>query len=75
MELVEPEHSWSLEAVVAETGAGVVHLAEDVTDLRSELRSDIGRLDDRIFQVLLVQLATLATALGSLIAALVTATR
>jgi hypothetical protein len=75
VELVEPEHSWSLEAVVAETRAGVVHLAEDVTDLRSELRSDIRRLDDRIFQVLVVQLATLATALGSLVAALVTATR
>ena len=72
---MEPEHARSLEAVVAETRATVLHLAEDVTDLRSEFRSDIRHLDDRIFQVLVIQLATLATALGSLVAALVTAAR
>ncbi len=72
---MEREHPWSLEAVVADTRAGVVHLAEDLTDLRTEMRQDIRRLDDRIFQVLLIQLATLATALGSLITARITATR
>lgn len=72
---MEPEHAWSLEAVVADTRAAVLHLAQDVSDLRSEVRHDARRLDDRIFQVLLVQLATLATALGSLVAALITATR
>jgi hypothetical protein len=40
-----------------------------------EVKHDLRRLHDRIFQVLLIQLATLATALGSLVAALVTATR
>jgi hypothetical protein len=33
------------------------------------LRQDIRRLDDRLFQLMFVQLATLATALASLIAA------
>jgi hypothetical protein len=41
----------------------------------AEVKHDIRRLDDRLFQVLLIQLATLATAFGSLVAALVTATR
>jgi hypothetical protein len=40
-----------------------------------EVKHDLRHLDDRIFQVLLIQPATLATALGSLVAALVTATR
>lgn len=64
---MERERGWSLEAVVAETRATVGHLAEDVT----ELRQDVGRLDGRLFQLLLAQLATLAAALGSLVAALV----
>jgi hypothetical protein len=68
---VEPEHAWSLEAVVADTRAAVIHLSSDMV----EVKHDIRRLDDRILQVLLIQLATLATALGSLVAALVTATR
>jgi Flp pilus assembly CpaE family ATPase len=55
---------------VAELRATVMHLASDMT----EVKQDIRRLDDRLFQVLLIQLATLATALGSLIAALVAAT-
>jgi hypothetical protein len=33
-----------------------------------EVKHDLRRLDDRIFQVLLIQPATLATALGSLVA-------
>jgi hypothetical protein len=39
------------------------------------VKHDIRRLDDRIFQVLAIQLVTLATALGSRVAALITATR
>jgi hypothetical protein len=62
---VEPERVWSLEALVAETRATVGHVAEDVTGLRQDIR----RLDDRLFQLMFVQLATLATALASLIAA------
>jgi hypothetical protein len=62
---VEPERGWSLEAVVAETRATVGHVAEDLT----ELRQDVRRLDDRLFQLMFVQLATLATALASLLAA------
>jgi hypothetical protein len=68
---VEPEGAWSLEAVVADTRAAALHLSSDMV----EVKEDIRRLDDRIFQVLVIQLATLATALGSLFAALVTATR
>jgi len=63
---MERERGWSLEAVVAETRATVGHLAEDVT----ELRQDVRRLDGRLFQLLLAQLATLAAALGSLVAIL-----
>jgi hypothetical protein len=61
------DRGWTVEAVVAETRATVGHLAEDVT----ELRQDVRRLDDRLFQLLLAQLATLAAAVGSLVAALV----
>jgi hypothetical protein len=58
-------------------------LREDVAGLRVssahldmvEVKHDLRRLHDRIFRVLLIQLTTLATALGSLVAALVTATR
>jgi hypothetical protein len=56
----------SVEAVVAETRATVGHLADDVT----ELRQDVRRLDGRLVQLLLAQLATLAAALGALLAAL-----
>jgi hypothetical protein len=65
---MERERGWSVEAVVAETRATVGHLAEDVT----ELRQDVRRLDGRLFQLLLAQLATLAAALGALLAALAT---
>jgi hypothetical protein len=63
---VEHEHEGPLEIVVAELRSDVRHLAADV----AELRHDIRRLDTRIFQLLLAQLATLATALGSLLAVL-----
>jgi hypothetical protein len=61
---MEPEHNRSLEAVVADARAAVLYLAQDVSELRLESR-----------KILVIQLATLATALGSLVAALVTATR
>ena len=67
---MEQEHSWPLEAVVAETRATVFHLREEVADLRGDVR----RLDDRFFQLLLVQLATLAGTIGSLTVALVSLT-
>jgi hypothetical protein len=63
---MEHERGWTVEAVVAETRATVGHLAENVT----ELRQDVRRLDGRLFQLLLAQLATLAAALGALLAAL-----
>jgi hypothetical protein len=66
---VEPERSWSFESLVAETRADVRHLQTDL----SELRHDVRRVDGRVFELLLVQLATLAAALGSLVTALVTA--
>jgi len=68
---VEHDRAWSLEALVAETRATVGHIAGDLSELRQEARSDIRRLDERIFQLMLLQLATLATALASLVAALV----
>jgi hypothetical protein len=66
---MEPERGWSLGSLVAETRADVRHLQADVGELRRDVRS----LDGRVFQILMIQIATLATALGSLIAALATA--
>jgi hypothetical protein len=58
----------------------VVGLREDVAELRAaaahttsdlaEVKQDIRRVDDRVFQVLMVQIATLAGVVGSLVAAL-----
>jgi hypothetical protein len=56
--------------VLAEMRATVAHLATDVADMRQEFRTDIRRLDQRVFQLMLAQFATLAAALGSLVAAL-----
>jgi hypothetical protein len=67
---VEHERELPLEVVVAELRADVRHLAADMAELRQELRADIRRLDTRIFQLMLAQLATLATALASLLAVL-----
>ena len=50
---------------VAELRATVTHLGSDVR----EIKQDIRRLDNRIFQLMLAQLATLGTALASLVAA------
>jgi hypothetical protein len=47
------------------------HLASEVTDMRQELRTDIRRLDDRVFQLMLLQLGALATALASLVVSLI----
>jgi hypothetical protein len=55
---------------LAEPRATVSHFASDLADMRQEFRSDIRRLDDRLFQLMLLQLGTLATALVSLVAAL-----
>jgi hypothetical protein len=64
---VERDLGWSLEAVVADTRANVGHLAHDL----AELRQDVRRLDDRLFQLMLVTLATLATTIATLVANIV----
>ena len=56
--------------ILAEVRTTVGHLATDVADMRQEFRTDIRRLDERVFQLMLAQFATLAAALGSLVAAL-----
>ena len=57
---------------MAEFRVTVGHLAAQVADLRQEFRGDVRRLDDRIFQLMLLQLGTLATALAALVTAAVT---
>jgi hypothetical protein len=52
---------------VAELRANVRHLSADMV----EVKQDIRRVDDRVFQVVLIQLATLAATLGSLATAIV----
>jgi hypothetical protein len=52
-----------------EVRATVRHLVTDVVEVKHDLR----RLGDRVFQLLLVQFATLITALASLATALLTA--
>jgi hypothetical protein len=56
--------------VLAEVRTTVAHLATDVADMRQKFRTDIRRLDQRVFQLRLAQFTTLAAALGSLVAAL-----
>ena len=51
---------------VAGLRATVTYMSSDVT----ESQQDIRRLDDRFFQLMLLQLGTLATALASLVASL-----
>jgi hypothetical protein len=63
---VEPEPAWSLEALVADTRVRVRHLEDEMTAVRQDLR----RLDDRLFNVVLLQFATLAGTLASILAAL-----
>jgi hypothetical protein len=57
--------------ILAELRTSVAHLATDVADMRQEFRTDIRRLDERVFQLMLAQFATLAAALGALVATLV----
>jgi hypothetical protein len=45
----------------------VAHLSADV----SEVKQDVRRLDDRLFQLMSLQLGTLATSLAALVAALI----
>ena len=52
---------------MAELRATVAHLSSDMAEVKQDLR----RLDDRFFQLTLLQLGTLATALASLVAALI----
>ena len=54
-----------------ELRTAVVHMASEMSGMRHEFRTDIRRLDDRLFRMLLVQFATLAAALAALIANLV----
>jgi len=60
------EQDLGLVAAVAEVRADVRHLASGM----AELRQDFRRLDSRLFQLMLTQIATLATALGALVATL-----
>ena len=63
---MEPRRDWGLDAVVAELGADLRHLASDVT----ELKQDVRRIDGRVFQMLVLQVATLATLAAALVTAL-----
>jgi hypothetical protein len=45
----------------------IAHLSGDMPEVKQDLR----RLDDRLFQLLLLQVGTLATALATLVAVLV----
>jgi hypothetical protein len=79
------EESRTVYVAVAQLAAGQEQTREELRQLREdfrgesgwvrsefrELRQDIRRLDNRIFQTLLGVLATLATAVGALITALV----
>lgn len=55
---------------MAELRTTVAHLSADMAEFRQEIRADVRRLDTRVFQLMLAQIATLATALGALIASL-----
>jgi hypothetical protein len=59
---------WRAEEVELRTS--LTHLASELGDLRQEFRMDIRRLDDRIFQLVLLQLGTLAAAPASVVVAL-----
>jgi hypothetical protein len=57
---------------MAELRTTVAHLSAEMAEFREEVRADIRRLDTRVFQLMLAQIATLGTALGALIAFLAT---
>jgi hypothetical protein len=52
---------------MVEARTTIAHLSLDM----SEVKQDLRWLDDRLFQLMLLQVGTLATALASLVAALV----
>ena len=52
---------------VTELRATVNHMQADIAELKQDLR----RLDDRFFQMMLLQVGTLAAALAALVAAVV----
>lgn len=52
-----------------ELRATVGHIESQLADMRQEFRTDIRRLDERLFRLMLLQLGTLATALAALVAA------
>jgi hypothetical protein len=56
---------------MAELRVTVAGLASEMADLRQEFRTNFRRLDDRIFQLMLLQIGTLATALAGLVTAIV----
>jgi hypothetical protein len=60
-----------LDTTVTRLETTVTRLASDIADMRHEFRTDIRRLDERVFQLILAQFATLAAALGALVTALV----
>jgi hypothetical protein len=49
---------------MVEIRATVTHLSADLAEVKQDLR----RLDDRVFQSMLLQIGTLATALAALVA-------
>jgi len=57
-----------LRSEAVELRAAVSYVAQQLADMKQEFRSDIRRLDDRVFQLMLVTLATLATTIASLVA-------
>jgi hypothetical protein len=73
---VEQPRDFPLELLIglreemAELRTTVAHLSAESAEFRQEVRADIRRLDARVFQLMLAQIATLATALGSLVATL-----
>ena len=69
--LSDVEQPRDLRMEIVELRTTVGHLASEMADMRHEFRTDIRRLDDRVFRMMLVQFATLAAALGALVTALV----
>ena len=70
-----PEERWPFDLVV-EVKEGLAEIRVRVDHLETEAprtqgpRQDIRRLDARLFQLMLAQIATLATAMGALVATL-----
>jgi hypothetical protein len=55
---------FALRAESTEVRTTVAHLVSDM----SEVKQDLRRLDDRVFQLMLVMLATLAASIASVVA-------